>query len=63
MGQRTDTLRGLVIIITPLLEDVLDDLLCPSLDAPLPPLNQPEGTKNLKRPFDGWAAVRTRAGI
>lgn len=48
MGQRTDTLRGLVIIITPLLEDVLDDLLCPSLDAPLPPLNQPEGTKKPK---------------
>lgn len=58
VGQRTDTLRGLLIIITPLLQDLWDDLPRPSLGAPPPP-KQPEGAKkkSSKRPFDGWSAA------
>lgn len=58
------TQSGWLIIITPLLQADWNDLLCPSLcDAPPLPLHQPEGTKNPKRPFDGWSALWMRAGF
>lgn len=62
-GLSTDTLGGLVIIITTrLLQAAWNDLPCSSLcTALLLPLHQPEGTKDPKRPFDGWSAAWIRA--